>query len=43
MTDAKTAKVDVNVKADTPVTSDASTASRINTPKIDVKTGIGRP
>ena len=39
MIDADTAKVDVNAKADAP---DASAASEIDTPKIDVKRGIGK-
>ena len=39
MTDNDMAKVDANTKADTP---DASDASKINTPKINVKRGIGK-
>ena len=38
--DAHAAKVDVNAKADAP---DASNASNIDTTKIDVKRGIGKP
>ena len=37
MTDADTANVDANAKADAP---DASNAPKINTPKINVKRGI---
>ena len=37
MTDTDTAKVDANAKAD------ASDASKIDTPKIDVKIGIVKP
>ena len=40
ITDSDTAKVDANVKSDAP---DASNASKINTPNIDVKTGIVKP
>ena len=40
MADADVAKVDVNAKADAP---DASDASNIDTNKIDVKRGIGKP
>ena len=37
MTDADAAKVDANTKADAP------DGSRINTPNIDAKRGIGKP
>ena len=40
MADADVAKVDVNAKADAP---DASDASNIDTPKINMKRGIGKP
>ena len=40
MTDYDTVKADVNAKSDA---SDASNASKINTPKIDVKRGIIEP
>ena len=39
MADADAAKVDVSAKADAP---DASNAPKINTPKIDVKKGMGK-
>ena len=39
MTDADAPKVDANAKADAP---DASDASKIDTPMIYVKTGIGK-
>ena len=39
-TDAEAAKVDANVKADTP---DASDGYKINTTKIDAMRGIGKP
>ena len=38
--DALAAKVDMNTKSDDP---DASNASKIDTTKIDVKIGIGKP
>ena len=39
MTDADAAKIGANAKSDA---SDASNASNIDTPKIDVKRGIGK-
>ena len=41
VTDAKTAKVDVNVKADAPDSS--NNTSKINTHNIDVKIGKVKP
>ena len=43
MIDSYTAKVDVKAKADATKKSDDSDASKINTPKINVKRGIGKP
>ena len=43
MTYADTYKVDANAKADVPDASDASDASKIDTPNIDVKRGVGKP
>ena len=43
MTDTDVAKVDTNAKADNPDASNASNASKIDTPKIDVKIGILKP
>ena len=40
MTDTDSAKVDVNTKADA---RNASDSSRINTPEINLKKGIGKP
>ena len=42
MSDADVAKVDANAKADAPNPSEASDGSKINTPKINVKRGIGK-
>ena len=39
MTDTDADKVDANTEADAP---DASSGSKINTPKIDMKRGIGK-
>ena len=43
MTDDDTAKVDTNAKSDGPDTYDTSDASKIDTPNIYVKIGIGKP
>ena len=43
MTDTDTAKFDANTKADATNASDASYASKINTPNINGKGGIGKP
>ena len=40
MTDTDADKVDANTEADAP---NASSGSKINTPKIDMKRGIGKP
>ena len=40
ISDADTTKFDENAKSNSP---DASSASKIDTPKIDVKIGIGKP
>ena len=42
MTESDVAKVDVNAKADTPDASDSSKGSKIDTPNIDLKRGIGK-
>ena len=43
ITDADVAKVDANTKEDAPDASNASSASKIDTHKINVKRGIGKP
>ena len=43
MTDTDATKVDANAKADGPDASDASDGSKINTPNINGKGGIGKP
>ena len=43
MADADADKVDANAKADAPDASDAYNSSKIETPKIDLKRGIGKP
>ena len=43
MIDDDTAKVDVNAKADAPNASNTSGVSNIDTHKIHVKIGIGKP
>ena len=43
MSDADVAKVDADAKADAPDASDTSDDSKIDTPKIDVKKGTGKP
>ena len=40
MVDADAAKVDANAKSDAP---DASEDSKVDTPRINVKMGIGKP
>ena len=42
MIDSDSGKVNVNTKADTSEASDTSNGSKINSPKIDVKRGIGK-
>ena len=43
MIDANTAKVYVKAKADAPDASNNPDTSKIDTPKIDVRRGIGKP